>query len=125
MSTLQITQTKIKSGVWHGIVKGSQDSQPNLEVTHEGHVLRELTWAYDRAANQWSLDIQIPADVIADGVQTVIIRDVDTEATVASFGILAGDVLAQDMRAELDLLRAELDLLKRAFRHHCAETEQT
>jgi hypothetical protein len=30
--------------------------------------------------------------------------------------------LDEDIRAEVDLLRAELDLLKRAFRRHCSET---
>ena len=30
--------------------------------------------------------------------------------------------LAEDIRAEVDLLRAELDLLKRAFRRHCQDT---
>jgi hypothetical protein len=31
--------------------------------------------------------------------------------------------LAEDIRAEMDLLRAELDLLKQAFRRHCVETQ--
>ena len=35
---------------------------------------------------------------------------------------LAGEALAHDIRAEIDLLRAELDMLKRAFRRHCLET---
>ena len=30
---------------------------------------------------------------------------------------------AEDIRAELSLVRDELDLLKRAFRRHCVETE--
>ena len=34
---------------------------------------------------------------------------------------VAGEALAPDLRAELDLLRAELDLLKSAFRRHCRE----
>jgi hypothetical protein len=38
------------------------------------------------------------------------------------FTLIAGDVLGDDIRAEVDLLRAELDMLKRAFRRHCVET---
>jgi hypothetical protein len=30
--------------------------------------------------------------------------------------------MEDDLRAEVDLLRAELDMLKRAFRRHCLET---
>ena len=33
-----------------------------------------------------------------------------------SITLLAGDAMSEDVRAEIDLLRAELDLLKRAFR---------
>jgi hypothetical protein len=35
---------------------------------------------------------------------------------------MAGEVLSDDFRSEVSLLRAELDLLKRAFRRHCLET---
>jgi hypothetical protein len=41
---------------------------------------------------------------------------------LGSFSIVAGDALAEDIRAELSLLRAELDMLKKAFRRHCVET---
>jgi hypothetical protein len=32
--------------------------------------------------------------------------------------------MEDDLRAEVDLLRAELDMLKRAFRRHCLETAE-
>ncbi|MDA8740151.1 hypothetical protein N9M73_03340 [Rhodobacteraceae bacterium] len=41
---------------------------------------------------------------------------------LARFTLIGGDLVDQDLRAEIDLLRAELDLLKRAFRRHCADT---
>jgi hypothetical protein len=41
---------------------------------------------------------------------------------LGSFSIVAGDALAEDIRAELSLLRAELDMLKKGFRRHCLET---
>jgi hypothetical protein len=39
-----------------------------------------------------------------------------------AFAIVTGEPLDDDIRAELDLLRAELEMLKRAFRRHCLET---
>ena len=36
--------------------------------------------------------------------------------------IVTGVAMEDDVRAEIDLLRAELDMLKRAFRRHCLET---
>ena len=35
---------------------------------------------------------------------------------------IAGEAVSDDLRAEVELLRAELDMLKRAFRRHCLET---
>ena len=63
-----------------------------------------------------------PRALISDGLQSFVISNPDTGETLESFAILAGDALADDIRAEIGLLRAELDMLKRAFRRHCAET---
>ena len=41
---------------------------------------------------------------------------------LGDFTLMAGDAVADDLRAEVELLRAELDMLKRAFRRHCLET---
>ena len=41
---------------------------------------------------------------------------------LASFTLVAGVPLEEDLRAEISLLRAELDLLKKAFRRHVTET---
>ena len=68
------------------------------------------------------LRVPIPAELLSDGVQTFLIRDTDSGETLESFSILAGEALADDIRAEVELLREELDMLKRAFRRHCLET---
>ena len=45
----------------------------------------------------------------------------ETGDALAHETIIAGEVLDEDVRAEVMLLRAELDMLKRAFRRHCAD----
>ena len=45
-----------------------------------------------------------------------------TGDTLDSISIITGEVLSDDIRAEMNLLRAELDMLKKAFRRHCIET---
>jgi hypothetical protein len=55
-------------------------------------------------------------------VQTFLITDADSDEMLDTITLISGEVLADDIRAELDLLRAELDMLKRAFRRHCVET---
>ena len=64
----------------------------------------------------------IPAERIADGVQAFVIRNTRDDIVLGSFSIVAGDALAEDIRAEMSLLRSELDMLKKAFRRHCVET---
>jgi hypothetical protein len=54
--------------------------------------------------------------------ENFIISDEKTGMTLNSFALLFGEVLAEDIRAEMGLLREELDLLKSAFRRHCVET---
>ena len=62
------------------------------------------------------------AAALAEGTQTFLFRLAGSEETLAQFTIVTGVALEDDIRAEVDLLRAELDMLKRAFRRHCVET---
>ncbi len=50
-----------------------------------------------------------------------MIRDTQTDETLDSFAIVAGEPLDDALHAEVILLRAELDMRKRAFRRHCLE----
>ncbi|MFN7004228.1 MAG: hypothetical protein ACK4NW_12465 [Roseinatronobacter sp.] len=123
MSDLIVTKTRLFQGIWEGIVTGTAAGiRPAIAVTHleqpvPGADLKEM-----EDADSWLLRIPVPRDALSDGVQTILIRNADTGETLESFAILAGEALADDIRAEMDLLREELDLLKRAFRRHCLET---
>jgi hypothetical protein len=72
--------------------------------------------------SEWAVRVPIPAEALTEGVQTFVIRDVATEEKLTHFTIITGVAMEEDLRAEVDLLRAELDMLKRAFRRHCLET---
>ena len=117
----KLTQTRIRAGVWEGILTGTDDTGPKLEVLHLEVPLPGVTVTAvpDRAGDRL-VRVPIPPEVLSEGVQTFLIR-VGTE-TLAHFTIVTGVALEDDLRAEIDLLRAELDMLKRAFRRHCLET---
>lgn len=122
---IELTKLRLVEGVWHGSLKHHgrpTDWQPNIEVTHLDFVVDGVEIEEDRVEESWRVSVPIPMDRIADGVQTFVIRDRSAETLLGSFSIVAGDALAEDIRAELSLLRAELDMLKRAFRRHCVET---
>lgn len=122
MSTLELTKTKMQQGVWQGVITGSGDTAPKIEVMHQAHKVDSFELAHNAKADHWLLSVTIPAVAISDGVQTLMIRDASTDADIGHITLMGGEVLGDDLRAEVDLLRAELDMLKRAFRRHCVET---
>lgn len=121
---VELTKLRLIEGVWHGVLKhhGSANWQPNIEVTHLDFPVDGVEVEEDRVEECWYVRVPIPADRIADGVQTFVIKDRREDALLGSFSIIAGDALSEDIRAEMSLLRAELDMLKKAFRRHCVET---
>jgi hypothetical protein len=118
----KVTKIKMQQGVWHGIVTGDSGAPLKIDVSHENMVLTNIELDHDAVAGHWTLVIPIPPSAVADGVQTLIIRDITADRIIGHITLLAGEALGEDLRAEMDLMRAELDMLKRAFRRHCAET---
>lgn len=122
MSTLELTKTKMRQGVWQGVITGAGSDAPKVQVTHQNRSVDSIELAYNDKADHWLLSITIPPEAISDGVQTLMIRDAAEDRDLGYVTLMAGEVLGDDIRAEMDLLRAELDMLKRAFRRHCVET---
>ena len=120
MATAHFINTRIKAGIWHGDLTGAGTTTPALQVTHLGNALPDVNCTYDAGHDVWLVAVPIPAALIADGVQTVLISD-QSGTTLESFTLIAGAPLAEDLRAEISLLRGELEVLKKAFRQHCAE----
>lgn len=118
MPTLVLIKTRLAAGVWEGVLTQAAGAayQPELRVTHLNVEIPGIELRVTPDPTQWSVRFPIPPGLIADGVQTFVISDAATGGILDSFAILAGEVLAGDIRAEVDLLRAELDMLKRAFR---------
>ena len=124
MTDLVLTKTRLFEGVWEGFLTSSSMDNllPRLEVTHLEHAVPGLEVIEDREQGHWVVRVPIPVDLLSDGVQTFLVREVGTGETLESFAILSGEALADDIRSEVNLLREELDMLKRAFRRHCLET---
>ncbi len=122
MSELNITKSRISKGVWEGTLSGPATPEPTIKVTYLDQTVSNVTMAATAEAGKWTLSVPIPVDAISDGVQTFLITNAADGVRLADFTLIAGEALADDIRAEVELLRAELDMLKRAFRRHCAET---
>ena len=121
MSQLTLTGLRLHNACWEGRIAGAAD-QPEIRVTHLGEPLEGVVVTPAPDAGQWDIAVPIPARAIADGVQTFLVWDAADDSKLGDFALLAGEALAGDLLAEIDLLRAELDMLKRAFRRHCLES---
>lgn len=125
MSKFTLVKTRIQAGIWEGVIsaKGPVDLEPEIVVTHLEQPVQSLAVTEDtQNPGVWFLRIAIPPDLLSDGVQVFVISDKESGETLDTFTILTGEPLEDDIRAEIELLRAELDMLKRAFRRHCLET---
>ena len=122
MSTLTLTKTKMREGLWEGLITQSVGDKPQIEVLHQGKPIDGVTLTHDAPAGHWVLQFKIPGAAISDGIQTLVICDKAAATKIGIVSLMAGEALGDDLRAEVDLLRAELDMLKRAFRRHCLET---
>lgn len=124
MSEWTLTKTRLFEGIWEGALtrEGAGTSEPEVKVTYLDNAIQGVSVKEDVAQNRWVLRVPIPTEAIADGVQTFLITDASNGDLLEKITMISGEVLADDIRAEMDLLRAELDMLKRAFRRHCVET---
>jgi hypothetical protein len=122
MADLILTKTRIRAGVWEGVLTGA-GAAPALQVILQDAVLDGVTLTpVEGRAGEHAVRVPIPAEVLSEGVQTFILRDQTSGEKLGHFTVITGVALEDDIRAEIDLLRAELDMLKRAFRRHCLET---
>ncbi len=124
MAEPHLTNARIREGVWEAqVALDDANGLPDFGAYHLEAALPDLSVApIDGAPGQWSVRLPIPASVIGDGVNTILVKDHGSGETLANIALVAGEPLAEDIRAEVDLLRAELDMLKRAFRRHCLES---
>ena len=125
MENVKLVKTRLQAGIWEGELSVPETAEvlPQIEVTHLDQPVSGHTVTEDKdRVGVWFVRFAIPPELIGDGVQTFVFTDLNTGKNLTSLSLIAGDGVAEDMRAEIDLLRAELDMLKRAFRRHCLET---
>ena len=120
MTKFHFVTTEMRAGTWHGTLTGA-GADFEVQVLHDGTLLENVTCHYDAQHDLSHIKVPIARSLINEGLQTFIVSDKNGHK-LAHFTLLAGDALADDLRAEIALLRAELDMLKSAFRTHCAQT---
>lgn len=124
MSDLKLTRIRFFEGVWEGLLEdpapGAGD--PAIRVLLADRPIEGVTLEEKAEPGRWQLRFPVPARLLGDGCHTFVFVDASTGEVLERFSIIAGEALGEDIRAEVDMLRAELDMLKRAFRRHCRDS---
>lgn len=122
MAQLKLTPIGLRAGTWRAVLRSDDGSEPKIAVMLHDEVLPDVAIEKSEIEGEWTLSVPVPQHAVADGLQTFVVCDALDDTPLGQFTLLAGTGVGDDIRSELDLLRAELDMLKRAFRRHCAET---
>ncbi len=124
MSELTLSKIRFRNGIWEGTIGNAPDTgaRPDIQVRLLDQLVDGITIKEGGSGTEWDLQVPVPSHAVADGVHSFVIYDGATDTKLGDFTLIAGEAAADDLRAEVELLRAELDMLKRAFRRHCLET---
>lgn len=111
---LTVTDVHLKTGVYTARITGT-DTPPAVALIHAGSDLPELD--VTRAEpGIWTASCPLPAQLLTDGVQTLMLTDTADGTVLHSLALQAGKVLDGDLFAEIALLRDEVAILKAALR---------
>ncbi len=113
MSDLTLTDLTIRRGVILARLSGSPHP-PSVALVLEGTALAVAKVSADGA--DWHLSAPLPMDMLSDGARALALVDQDADQVLASVSVSLGEAYANDLRAEVEILRAELELLKKAVR---------
>lgn len=118
-----LIRVRLQGGRYEGLLTCANSVGTGIEAVHEGRVIAAATVSPEEARpGNWRAVVELPSDVIGEGVQVITLRSIATGAILDRITLMAGAPLDEDIRVELALLRDEVEMLKRAFRRHCAET---
>ncbi len=116
-----LVQVRLQGGVYEGVLTAPRCE--GIEALHQGKVAATADLHENPTApGTHRVVVSLPASVLSEGVQVVSLRSVASGAILDRITLMAGNALAEDVRADIALLRDELEMLKRAFRRHVADS---
>jgi len=115
-----LVKVSFQAGRYEGELTAPEET--GIEAVHEGRVIAAGRLVHGDGSARVSVDL--PVEVLSDGVQIVTLRSTVTGAVLDRITLLAGDVLDEDIRAEVTLLREELEMLKRVVRRYVNERSE-
>lgn len=75
MSTLVLTPTKMRHGIWQGFIQQTGTGVPQVSISHLNEEVPDVQLTETGKEAEWLLQVPVPAAAIADGVQVFVISD--------------------------------------------------
>lgn len=117
-----LNRVSLLSGQYRGHLVGAGEP-PALRMVLDGETIGNLTPSpIEGRDGEWQVEGDLGPGLLSEGTRTVVIVG-PNEDVLDSVTVVAGLNAPEDLRAELDALRAEVGLLKSAFRRHVFQTE--
>src|SRR5690606_10206307 len=102
MSGIELLESRILAGTWHGVVAAAGEAAPASEVGHDEAVLPDLSRTGEPGGGgRWQARLPIPRLFRSDGIQTFVVREAETDQRLGHFTIVTGVPLEVDIRAEI------------------------
>ncbi len=120
MAVWQLERLRLSAGTWEGRLSGPQGAEPPLLVALWHGAEIAPVRVVPAGEGVWTVALDLPRDLLTDGVQTVAIGEPGAEPLVID-AFAFGDPLAADLRVEIAALGTELAILRRALRRHLAD----
>ncbi len=118
MTEIGLEPIGLQDGIWRARISGKGAELDRFAVTYLGDPVADVAIVPDIRKGMSQLAVPVPMSAISEGVHTFLVHDTRSGKRLASFTLMAGDLLDADVRAEIDVLRSELEVLKRALRRH-------
>ena len=105
----------LNRGVLRGTLSTSEEdpNPPEIEFCVDGDVIGKAE--VSAKGEGFEISAKLPAEVLSDGVTTVVFRRCSDHSVLGAYPIRAGESLNADVVTDLAVLRAEFDALKAAF----------
>ncbi len=112
MTHAKLVPIRFENGMWEGHL--ATDTAPRIEAWYQGRMLPGVTC--DPAEGGWTLRVPVPVALLSEGIHIVVIRAADSGDILGDFAMIGGTAAADELGAQVELLRAELDMLKQVVR---------
>ena len=105
---LSLQELSFSEGTWSGMVDGinpAAQKLPEFRVSLHGKDIAFVTPNVKKALERVELSFDFPLEAIGNGAHTLLVTEKGSVDILAKIGLIDGDLLTEDLRSEISVLR--------------------